>query len=217
VFGIIASIITYVLMILVTSWIYPDQEQIGGALWVTGSVVQTSMGGLGMALLALAISFGIFTGLNGFFMSSSRLLFALGRAHILPSVFARLHQMNKAPYVAVIFVMIVCLTAPWLGRPALSWIVDMSSTGVSVAFLVTSLVAVKFFSSRENFNLLYVIFGWLGAIISIVFLVLLLYPGSPASLKATSSIALGEWVALGAMFFLIQYRKLYYQYKEEQV
>ena len=215
VFGILASIITYVLMILVTSWIYPDQEQIGGALWVTGSVVQTSMGGLGMALLALAISFGIFTGLNGFFMSSSRLLFALGRAHFIPSVFARLHHKNKTPYIAVLFVMLVCLAAPWLGRTALSWIVDMSSTGVSVAFFVTSFVAVKFFSSRENFNLLYVVFGWLGAIISLVFLVLLLYPNSPASLTAPSYIALGAWVALGALFFIIQYKKLNSMKKEE--
>ncbi len=79
VFGIIASIITYVLMILITSW-------------------------------------------------------------------------NKTPYVSVLFIMTVCLAAPWLGRTALSWIVDMSSTGVSVAFLITSLVAVKFFSKKENYK-----------------------------------------------------------------
>ncbi|MFP3359913.1 amino acid permease, partial [Planococcus sp. SIMBA_143] len=83
VFGIIASIITYVLMILITSWVYPDEQSIDGALWVTGSVVQSGMGGLGMTLLALAISFGVFTGLNGFYLSSSRLLFALGRARFI--------------------------------------------------------------------------------------------------------------------------------------
>ncbi len=215
VFGIIASIITYVLMILVTSWIFPDQEAIGGALWVTGSVVQSSMGAFGMILLALAISFGIFTGLNGFFMSSSRLLFALGRAHFIPSAFARLHKKNKTPYVAVIFVMVVCLAAPWLGRTALSWIVDMSSTGVSVAFLATSLVAVKFFMEKENYNLLYIIFGGLGTVISIVFLVLLLYPNSPAALSTPSYIALGAWVLLGAIFFMFKYKKLNSMSKKE--
>ena len=214
VFGIIASIITYVLMILITSWVYPDEQSIDGALWVTGSVIQSAMGALGMTLLALAISFGVFTGLNGFYLSSSRLLFALGRARFIPPVFMKLGK-NKTPYVAVLFIMTVCLAAPWLGRTALSWIVDMSSTGVSVAFLITSLVAVKFFSRKENYNILYIIFGVLGALISLAFLVLLLYPGSPASLSAPSYIALGAWVVLGAIFFLFQLKKLRALTKEE--
>src|SRR5699024_7859637 len=160
VFGILASIITYVLMILVTSWIYPDQGQIGGALWVTASVVQTSMGGLGMALLALAISFRIFTGLNGVYMSSSRLLSALGPAHSVPACFASLHHRKRPPSLAVCVVVLACLSAPWRGRTGLSWSVDLSSTGVSVAFHVTSFVAVQFFSSRERYHLLYVVLAW---------------------------------------------------------
>ncbi|MFC3419875.1 APC family permease [Salinicoccus hispanicus] len=214
VWGIIAAMITYVLMILVTSWIYPDEQSIGGALWVTGSVVQSSMGAVGMTILALAISFGVFTGLNGFYMSSSRLLFALGRARFIPEVFMKLGK-NKTPYVSVLFIMAVCLMAPWLGRTALSWIVDMSSTGVSVAFLITSLVAVKFFRQKAHYNLIYVIFGVLGALISVVFLVLLLYPGSPASLSTPSYIALGAWIVLGAIFFLTQFRKINSLTKEE--
>ncbi len=214
VFGIVASIVTYVLMILVTSWVYPDEQTMGGALWVTGSVVQSSMGAIGMTLLALAISFGVFTGLNGFYMSSSRLLFALGRAKFIPSAFMKVGK-NKTPYVAILFVMAVCLLAPWLGRTALSWIVDMSSTGVSIAFLITSLVAVKFFRVKENYNLLYVIFGALGAIISLAFLVLLLYPGSPASLSAPSYWALAAWTVLGLLFFLFQYKRLNALTKEE--
>src|SRR5699024_4279403 len=178
VFGILASILTYVAMILVTSWIYPDQNTMDGAVWVTGSVISSSMGTIGMAFLAFAISFGVFTGLNGFFMSSSRLIFALGRARFVPEVFAKVHPKNKTPYVAVLFVLLVCLIAPWLGRTALNWIVDMSSVGVSIAFLATSAVSWKFFSRGESKNMLYVVFGILGTIISLIFLVLLLYPGS---------------------------------------
>ena len=93
-------------MILITSWIYADQNAIDGAMWVTGSVVQTSMGTLGMILLAFAITFGVFTGLNGFYLSSSRLIFALGRANFVPAIFAKVYPKNKTPYVAVWFVMI---------------------------------------------------------------------------------------------------------------
>lgn len=208
VFGIVASILTYVAMILLTSWIYPDQNAIDGATWVTGSVVLESMGALGMLLLAVAISFGIFTGLNGFYLSSSRLTFALGRANFIPKAFANLHPRFNTPYIAVVFVMIVCLTAPWLGRTALSWVVDMSSVGVSIAFFATSMVAVKFFSQRENFNKVYVIFGALGALISLVFLALLLIPSSPAALTMPSYVALIAWAVLGIIFFIYQFKTL---------
>ncbi len=215
VFGIIASILTYVAMILITSWIYADQNAIDGALWVTGSVIQSSMGGIGMTLLAFAISFGVFTGLNGFYLSSSRLIFALGRANFVPEIFARIHPKNKTPHIAVWFVMIVCLAAPWLGRTALSWIVDMSSVGVSVAFLATSLVAVKFFRNGPEKNMTFTIFGVLGAIISVVFLALLLFPGSPAALTTPSYVALAAWIVLGAVFFLTQFRKINEMSKED--
>lgn len=215
VFGIVASILTYVAMILLTSWIYPDPHAVGGAEWVTGSVVQSSMGLIGMIILSLAITFGVFTGLNGFYLSSSRLLFALGRANFVPQAFAKIHTQNKTPYVAIIFVMIVCLAAPWLGRTALNWIVDMSSVGVSVAFFATSLVTVKLFSQKDNKNNVFVFFGGLGVIISILFLVLLLYPGSPAALSTPSFIALLVWVILGAVFFLTQFKKLNSMSKEE--
>lgn len=215
VFGILASILTYVAMILVTSWIYPDQNTMDGAVWVTGSVISSSMGTIGMAFLAFAISFGVFTGLNGFFMSSSRLIFALGRARFVPEVFAKVHPKNKTPYVAVLFVLLVCLIAPWLGRTALNWIVDMSSVGVSIAFLATSAVSWKFFSRGESKNILYVVFGILGTIISLIFLVLLLYPGSPAALTAPSYYALLAWTLLGVIFLGFKYKTINGMSKKE--
>ena len=70
-------------------------------------------------------------------MSSSRLLFSMGRAGIMPKAFSKLHPKYKTPYVAIIFLVAITLIAPWLGRTALTWIVDMSSTGVSIAYFIT--------------------------------------------------------------------------------
>lgn len=215
VFGIVASIVTYVAMILITSWIYPYKGMVDSTSWMTGSVVNSSMGVIGILFLALAISFGVFTGLNGFFLSSSRLLFALGRAHFVPEIFSKLHKRTNTPHYAIIFVMVICLAAPWLGRTALNWIVDMSSVGVSIAFLATSMVAVKLFSKKENKNTFYIVFGVLGSIISFIFLLLLLLPQSPASLSGPSYIALLVWALLGLIFFLLQYKKLKSFSKEE--
>lgn len=187
VFSLLASAITYVMMILLTSWLFKDPSSIGGNLWVTGSVVKEGFSFVGLAVLIVAIMMGIFTGLNGFFMSSSRLLFSMGRAAVMPSVFKKLHPKYNTPYISIIFILVLALVAPWLGRTALTWIVDMSSTGVSIAYFITCLSAFKLFSYDKRsmmYHPKYKTFALIGAIIALIFLGLLLIPGSPADRKS---------------------------------
>ena len=67
------------------------------------SETQSAFGYIGLGVLAIAIIMGIFTGLNGFLMSASRLLFSMGRSGIMPTAFSKLHSKYKTPYVAIIF------------------------------------------------------------------------------------------------------------------
>ena len=211
VYSLLAASMTYVVMILYTGWLSTDQKSLNGQLWLTGAETQTAFGYIGLAVLAIAIMMGIFTGLNGFLMSASRLLFSMGRSGIMPRVFSRIHSKYKTPYVAIIFLVAVSLIAPWLGRTALTWIVDMSSTGVSVAYFVTCLSATNLFSYNKQSNTyapIYKTFGIIGSVVSFIFLCLLLIPGTPASLSLPSYIALGVWLVLGLIFFVIRYPKL---------
>lgn len=214
VYSLLAAAITYVLMILYTGWLTaPDN-----GLWATGAVTREAFGNIGLGALAIAIIMGIFTGLNGFLLSASRLLFSMGRSGIMPTVFSKLHPRYKTPYVAIIFLVALTLIAPWLGRTALTWIVDMSSTGVSIAYFVTCLAAAKLFSydkQSKTYGPVYKTFAILGAIISFIFLALLLLPISPASLSLPSHIALGFWTLLGLIFFFIRLPKLRRMDKDE--
>ena len=211
VYSLLAASLTYVVMLLYTGWLGTQATSLNGNLWLTGAVTQDAFGFIGLAVLAVAIIMGIFTGLNGFLMSSSRLLFSMGRSGIMPTVFSKLHSKHKTPYVAIIFLVAVSLIAPWLGRTALTWIVDMSSTGVSIAYFITCLSATKLFSFNKQSNTyapVYIIFGIIGSIVSFVFLCLLLIPGSPAALSIPSYIALGIWLVIGLIFFIIRLPKL---------
>ena len=152
VYSLLAASLTYVVMLLYTGWLSTQATSLNGNLWLTGAVTQDAFGFIGLAVLAVAIIMGIFTGLNGFLMSSSRLLFSMGRSGIMPTVFSKLHSKHKTPYVAIIFLVAVSLIAPWLGRTALTWIVDMSSTGVSIAYFITCLSATKLFSFNKQSN-----------------------------------------------------------------
>lgn len=92
----------------------------------------------------------------------------------------------------------------------------MSSTGVSIAYLVTCLSAYRLFGQRDTlyYNLKYKWMALLGVIVSATFLILLLFPGSPASLKLPSYIALAVWLIMGIIFFVIRFRKLKAMTKE---
>lgn len=72
------------------------------------------------------------------------------------------------------FLVAITLIAPWLGRTALTWIVDMSSTGVSIAYLVTCLAAAKLFSFNQNsqtYGPVYKVFAIIGSILPLSFTV----------------------------------------------
>lgn len=209
--------VVYCLMILTTALGAPWQDLVAQSpLWGTGDVVTSLFGGFGLFVLVIAVLMGIFTGLNGFYISASRLLFAMGRAQILPKAFAKLHPKYNTPHVGVIFACIFCLIAPWFGRQALLWIVDMASIGVTIAYFYTCAVAYKFFRWSEadqratHPNAIVApgkkVLSLLGAISGLCFLGLLLIPGSPAALGVPSLIALLVWIALGILFYLYRGR-----------
>lgn len=214
VFALIASALVYSATIFATALSVPWQDLVASEpVWGTGEAVAGLFGGVGIFVLAVALCMGIFTGLNGFYLSSSRLMFAMGRAKILPNVFSKLHQTHGTPYAGIIFTCAATLIAPWFGREALLWIVDMSAVGVTIAYFYTCFSAFKLFrwsadGSSESGALEGVVspikklLSLLGAISGLSFLGLLLIPGAPGFLGTPSWIALGVWVALGIIFYI---------------
>nr|WP_289037973.1 amino acid permease [uncultured Allobacillus sp.] len=102
---------------------------------------QDTLGIVGPSILVIALTMGIFTGLNGFTISPSRLLFAMSRAKIIPSQFSKLHPKYNTPHFSIIFTVVIAMIAPWFGREALLWVVDMSSIGVTIAYFYTCYTA----------------------------------------------------------------------------
>lgn len=215
VISLIASCAVYVLMVGVTSWTFSWVNTVNAqVIWGTGEVINNAVGKVGVFILAIAVLMGVLTGLNGFYMSSSRLLFAMSRAKVLPEVFSKVHPVYKTPYVGVIFTCLLILAAPWFGRQALLWVVDMSSTGVSIAYFYTCFAAYRLFSwkvgsvkSGKEYAPVKKTFALFGCFSSIIFLLLLLWPTSPAFLQLPSRIALIVWVVLGAVFYLLRQKE----------
>ena len=92
---------------------------------------------LGVALL------GLITTWNAVFIAGSRVLFALGRARLLPAWFSRVHPVHGTPATAVVFIGVLGSVGIFLGRNAIVPIVNVGAVGMCVAYLVTCLGVVQ--------------------------------------------------------------------------
>lgn len=215
VLALLAAAVLYAAMIAAVAVAEPWEALVSGqSAWGTADAVTGLLGGGGMLLLAIGITMGVTTGLNGFYVSASRILLAMGRAQMVPQVFAKLHPKHKTPYVGILFVGAFCLVTPWFGRAALEWVVNMSAVGVTVAYLYTCLCAFKLFRSsgsaprpgdlKGTRSTTKKVLSMVGAVISVSFMALLLLPGSPAMLGPESMTALLIWIVVGVVFFLLR-------------
>ena len=165
------------------------------------------LGTAGVVLLGIAVLGAILSGIIGFYMATSRLLYSMAKENVIPGWFGELHNKYKTPAHAILFVLIIALIAPFFGRTALGWIVDMSSIGAAIGYGYTSLAAYKFAKKERNTGIM--ITGILGSIMALVFIVLLLIPIPlfNCSLGKESYICLIAWILLGSAFYLYSARK----------
>ena len=208
VWSILAGGLMYVVVILATASVMPWEQLVASRpTWATGTTVHASLGSMGVTLLAVAVVAAVATGLNGFYMATSRLLFSMGRARLLPGWFSRVHPIHGTPRNAIVFTAVVSLVAPWFGRQVLSWIVDMSALGTAFGFAYTCVAAYAVAKTRSTS-----VATWDrvaaagGAGLAVGFVLLLCVPGMPAFMAPPSWVALSVWVALGLLFWLIRAR-----------
>lgn len=223
--ALIIGAVIYGLMALVTDCVIPWQDVLAltdasGApvKWHTGAVLEMAMGKIGVVFVAVAVCMGIFTGMNGFFMTSSRLLFGMARAKMLPAAFAKIHPKHKTPSVCIIFVMIVCCICPFFGREVIGWVVDMCSVGTAFGYFFTcagAYILLKKYGDENDTNRIHPVVALGGCVISVVILLLLIVPGSPAFMAPQSFVALVAWIVLGVIFYFCSRKKFMVVTKRE--
>jgi amino acid transporter len=156
---------------------------------------------------------GILTSWNAFFIGATRLLFAMGRARMLPERFCRLHPRYGSPVLVIVLLTLATMVAPFFGRPALVWLVDAGSFATVAGYL---LVAAAFLAMHVKYPELprpYRVpsprlIGRL-ALLSTIFFALLYLPGSPSALVWPYEWAIVlVWVVLGALLAVKMTRQL---------
>ena len=181
---------------------WPDRVMAGE--WVLLIAAEEMLGVFGKILIGTAVSCAVLSGIMGFYLASSRLIYSMAKEAYLPTFLGNLDERFGTPKNAIIFCFVISLSGPILGREALGWFVDMSAIGASMGFFFTSASAFKIMSQDKESSFALKVISVVGMIFSVLFMILQLcpIPGlSGVHFGKESYLMLVVWVVLGVIFY----------------
>lgn len=189
-----------------TNW--PDRVMAGD--WVLLIAAEELLGTFGKVLIGVGVSCAVLSGIMGFYLASSRLMYSMSKEGYLPEVFSKLDSKYKTPKNAMIFCIIISLAGPILGREALGWFVDMSAIGASIGYFFTSASTLVELKKEKTKNTKLKVLAIIGVIFSVCFMILQLIPIKGLEgvhFSNQSYIMLVVWIFIGLVFYLKQRKK----------
>lgn len=197
--AILAGVIFYNLLNITTGLVYTPEKALLEE-WALGTAVLDHMGYLGFILLIISLAGAVAGGINGFMLGSSKLIGSLSAYRLIPEKYKEENH-NGVFENGVKFVALVSLIAPWFGREVIIYIVNMSSLLAAVAYFYVCYIGFKNSRGLDRYA------SAVGAFMSLLFIALLLIPGSPAILSAPSMVLTIIWAVLG-FFYYKKYSKI---------
>ena len=181
-----------------------------GTPWLLLAAAERLLGAPGKALVGIAVSCAVLSGIMGFYMASSRLMYSMAADGYLPAFFGAVDPRHGTPKNAMLFCMAISLAGPILGREALGWFVDMSAIGASIGYAFTCLATLITLRRTGETRPFVRVMAIIGAIFSFAFMVLQLVPIpglSGVHFGRESYLLLVVWCVIGALFYLMRLKK----------
>ena len=180
-------------------------ERVMAGEWVLLVAAEELLGTFGKILIGIGVSCAVLSGIMGFYLASSRLMYSMACEGYLPKWFGAVDKKYKTPKNAILFCIIISLSGPILGREALGWFVDMSAIGASIGYFFTCASTLITTNKYGDGSVFLKTMAFTGVVFSIAFMILQLVP--IPGLKGVhfgpeSYIMLLVWIALGFVFYM---------------
>ncbi|MBE0450288.1 MAG: APC family permease [Clostridia bacterium] len=199
--SLICGFIIYQMLLVLTASMFSQSDLVGYNGWATGDAIRKLYGNTGLFFITSGLAFAIFSGVNSFYIGAVRVMSTMSEDGLLSKKFSRKHPKYGTPHHAILFILVIIISAPFFGKQVIKWIVDMSALGGALVFFYTSFTAYRISEGIEK------TVGLVATIFSVVFLLLLVIPSSPGFLSTPSIIALCIWSGLGAILYWIDTRQ----------
>lgn len=196
-----AGIFFYVVIIAVVTLLQPWQsltnERFATAVaferaFGSRAIVQFIMFGVVLSLLKI---------FNGNFLTTTRLLFAMGRRGLLDARLARVDDRFRTPKIAVAFTACFTVVASFLGQAVLVPISEVGSLAAAIGWLATCLAFCKgagLVASTIKLKLI----GYSGAFVAAMLILMKLVPIIPGSFGPFEYAALFVWSSIGFVLWM---------------
>ena len=211
VIAVLAAAAFYIALVLAVSAMVPRAVLVTLDL-PAAQAFEVAMGSPTVARLVLATAIlGNLTAWNALLMAGSRVFFALGRAQLSPSSFARLGP-SGTPVTGILIVTLVTLGALPMGRGFILPIVNLTSACFAITYLITCLALLKL--RRSGTSAAFTAPGGsllvtAAAISSVViFLVAMIQPWLAGPDVPAEALALAGWMTFAAVLWLVMRRSI---------
>ncbi|MCY3699090.1 MAG: APC family permease [Gemmatimonadetes bacterium] len=206
--SILFALVFYCLVILATAMSMPRAELLASEL-PAAAAIEAALGSpfLGRVVLFAGLC-GLITTWNAIFFASTRIVFAMARAHMIPHRLAKVHDRYGSPSAAVIFVAVMGSVGALFGRNAILVIVGGAAISAMIVFLVVVLGVLRLRKTRPDHPRPYTVPGgrgflYLSAVVALGLLGASIWEpfhGAGGRIPA-EWIVLVVWAALGLVFY----------------
>lgn len=186
-------------------------ERVMAGEWVLLVAAEELLGTFGKVLIGVGVSCAVLSGIMGFYLASSRLMYSMSRDGYLPAFFGKIDEKHGTPKNAMIFCILISLSGPILGREALGWFVDMSAIGASIGYFFTCASTLVTLKRDSDGSRALRVLAIVGVAFSASFMVLQLIPIpglSGVHFGKESYLMLVVWILLGVAFYLFKRKKI---------
>lgn len=208
VWSIVAGVAFKVLVVISASMTMPWRELVNLPL-PTAAAFERAFGSRLLSGIVLFTGLvGLLSALNSVIISASRILFSLGRSRMIVAGFSGVDPRSGAPTLAIGTATVLMLVGVLAGKKAVIPIVNVSSTGLAFAFLITCLAVIRLRRRDPSRERPYRVPGgvataYVGVAGSVLSLGLSIYqPYKDAgNTPPIEWIVVAAWAALGALFW----------------
>jgi len=203
-YSILAGTAFYVILIFSVSMIMPWPDMVKLDLPMAQMFTAAKGWNVVSQLVIWGAMAGLITTLNAFFVAATRVVFALGRANLMPVKFGEIHPKYKTPTYATYFVGALTIMGPFIGKPLIAPFLNIGSLAFMLVWCAIALTALKLRSDAPSFNRPYSMFGGkkmaiVAFICALIVTGTLVIPQSPGSLTTSEFMIFGAWIGLGVL------------------
>jgi APA family basic amino acid/polyamine antiporter len=200
--AIAVGILFYTIVVAAVGFVAP-WHQLVGEKFMTAMAFQQAVGSRWIVNIILAAAMlSLFKCFNGNFVAASRLLFALGRRGMVDVRAGQVHATYHTPSVATLCVGLATAACMLLGDAILVPITEVGSVACAIGWSATC-AACLYLARAQSKGIRLSAIEWIvaivGLLVGVAMALMKIVPGVPGHFTSYEWLALGGWIALGAI------------------